>query len=496
MRIGLKLTLALIVPLVALTLFLGWLFQLQGRALLREELAREGRAISRVVAIATEDYLRDRQIADLRQLADRITGYERVLGLRLFDRDGTLTYQSSTLEPFPFRHWDELRRALAAGETVEMRRLVGDQPVLGFIVPLVSQGGGLLGAVQVLQLESYIAEDERATRDFILQLTVAMAAAIVVIVLLVTRISIGRPIARLVERFREVGARDVPARVPVRGDDELSWLTREFNSMCDRLHATRQTLAREQDQRRSVEGQLRDAERLAGLGRMAAGLAHEIGTPLNVILGRAESVQKTLDPADPAARNLGIVVAQSERIARIVRDMLDFARMKPRRFVATDLGATLRAALDLLERQCEQQGVRVETALDEPLPRVMGDPDQLQQVFLNLGLNALDAMPGGGTLRVEAWPRVAPPERGGLARRCVAVLFEDTGSGIAPDDLHHVFDPFFTTKDAGRGTGLGLSVSYGIIEEHGGWFEVNSKLAAGTRFTVFLPEAMEDGTAA
>jgi len=488
LRIGLKLTLALVLPIVALTLFLGYLFQVRSRELLREELAKEGRAISRVVQIASEDYLRDRQVSDLRQLADRITGYERVLGVRLFDQNGVLTYQPATLEPYPFQHWTELKRALAEKRTFEMRRLIGNQPAVGFIVPLFNRRGVLVGAVQVLQLESYIAQDERETRTFILELTLAMVAATLVIVLVVTRVNISRPIALLVQSFREVGSREVPTRVPVRGNDEFAWLSGEFNGMCERLESTRATLLREQEHRREVEAELRNAERLAGLGRLAAGLAHEIGTPLNVIIWRAESLQREGIPSDLAAKHLGIIASQSERIARIVRDMLDFARMKPRRHVETNLGNTLRAAMDLLDRRRESQGVVAELDVPDDLPRVMADPDQLQQVFLNLASNALDAMPDGGRLCMSARSATASnPEHDGPRKACVVVTVKDSGTGIASEAIKHVFDPFYTTKDAGRGTGLGLSVAYGIVEEHAGWFEVHSNPTEGTSFAVFLP---------
>ncbi|MFN8587420.1 MAG: ATP-binding protein [Candidatus Eisenbacteria bacterium] len=470
-----------------LTLFLGWSFQERSRELLREELAKEGRAISRVVQVAAEDYLRDRQVRDLRELADRISGYERVLGVRLFDRDGVLTYQPKALDPYPFEHWSELKRVLAAHKPVELRRHVGDQPAVGFLVPLFNRRGQLLGAVQVLQLESYIAEDERATRAFVLSLTLATAVATIAIALIVTQVNIARPVDRLVRRFQEVGASEVPTRVPVRGEDEFARLSREFNGMCERLEQAHERIVREQAQRRDVEEQLRQAERLAGLGRLSAGLAHEIGTPLNVILGRAESLQRSLPDGDPGARHLGIIVSQSERIARIVRDMLDFARMKPRRHVELAPAAIVRTTVELIERRADEQHVTVRVHEESDAP-VLGDPDQLQQVFLNLASNALDAMPDGGrldvTVRVET---AAPHDAPGASRRCVTVAMRDTGCGLEPEALSRVFDPFYTTKEAGRGTGLGLSVAYGIIEEHGGWFDVESTPGQGATFHVRLP---------
>jgi len=488
LRIGWKLTAALVLPLVALTIALGYVFQVRSRELLREELTREGRAIARVVQIASEDYLRDRQIADLKEMADRIAGYERVLGVRLFDENGDITYQSSSLDSFPFQRRDALLKLLHDRTPFEYRRELGVQSAVGFMVPLLNRTGMVVGAVQILQLESYIHDDEIATRNFVLLLTFFMVIAILLIVLLVTRLSISRPVQQLVTSFRDVGARDVPTRVPVRGNDEFARLSREFNGMCDRLEATRKRLLEEQEHRREMETHLRTAERLAGLGRLAAGLAHEVGTPLNVISGRAESLRRA-HATDPSShRHVDIIVSQTERIERIVRDMLDFARQKPPRRVSTDVRAVLRATLELLERQFVSRNVRVETSYAEGLPSVTADPDQLQQVFLNLALNAVDAMPVGGTLhittRVET---VKHPERGGEPAPCLAIGFADTGTGIPEADRSRVFDPFFTTKDPGRGTGLGLSVSYGIIEEHGGWLDLQSRVGEGTCFTVHLP---------
>jgi signal transduction histidine kinase len=168
--------------------------------------------------------------------------------------------------------------------------------------------------------------------------------------------------------------------------------------------------------------------------------------------------------------------------------MLDFARQKPPRRVATDVSAVLRATLELLERQFVSRNVGVETAFADDLPPVTADPDQIQQVFLNLALNAVDAMPSGGTLHISArLETVNHPEREGAPAPCVAIAFADTGTGIPEADRSRVFDPFFTTKDPGRGTGLGLSVSYGIIEEHGGWLDLQSRVGEGTCFTVHLP---------
>jgi two-component system NtrC family sensor kinase len=492
LRIGVKLTLWLILPLAALAVVIGYMYQQRSAELLREELSKEGRAIARVVQVAAEDYLRDRQLADLKLLVDRITGYERVLGMRLFDKGGTLTYQSATLDSFPFAHRGELRGVLADRGSREIHSAVGNQPTIGFIFPLLDNRRRLIGAAQVLQLESYMQEDSRATTRFILTLILAMVATTVAIVLLVTRLSIARPIEALVRSFREVGARDAPTRVPVRGSDELGRLAGEFNGMCERLEAARRSLEGEQERRQEAEQRLRNADRLASLGRLAAGLAHEIGTPLNVISGRTDALLRDFSGHEIVEKHLRIISTQIDRIVRIVRDMLDFARMKPPRRSPIRPDAALRTVLDLLELQLQERQVKLVYTSQPDLPVLMADEGQLQQVFLNLALNALDAMEEGGTLRVTA--REAPavdPRQPGTPQPCVIVAFEDTGAGIRPEDRDHVFDPFFTTKPTGKGSGLGLAVSYGIIEEHGGWFDLVSHRAQGTQVTVYLPIGAE-----
>jgi two-component system NtrC family sensor kinase len=439
-----------------------------------------------------EDALRDRQIEDVRTLVDKVTGYERVLGLRIFDSRGTLIYEPPDLAASPFTAAAALKTVLERGTTSETHGRLGDQLTLTFIVPLRDKGGQILGALQLLKVGSYIEEDARTARNSIAALTALMILVTTGIVFLVTRVSVERPVADLARSFREVGSGDLRARVPVRRDDEFGRLAQEFNGMCERLLASQRSLLDAQEERLHMEERLRHAERLASIGRLAAGLAHEIGTPLNVIGGRAERLLRSLQDDEPAARSLRIICAQMERIARIVHGMLDFARMREPRLARTEIASILAKVLELLAQKCEEARVRVVASYQGLAGAVLADADQIQQVFLNLCTNALDAMPRGGTLRVSA-ARVdrTPPEGDGRVLPYVSITIEDDGAGIAPENLDRVFDPFFTTKDVGRGTGLGLSISYGIVREHGGFFDVESAPGRGTRLTVYLPEAAQ-----
>jgi signal transduction histidine kinase len=282
----------------------------------------------------------------------------------------------------------------------------------------------------------------------------------------------------------------------VRTTDELGKLALDFNTMCTRLEDARHTLIQHEEERRRIEVSLRNAERLASVGRLAAGLAHEIGTPLNVIVGRAESLRKKLQGNEPAERNLKIITGQIERIATTVKGMLDYSRSRDVRLSPTALTDVLGKVIEFLEDRFLNTSIRVETDFTRACPLVHADSDRLYEVFLNLAVNAIDAMPSGGTLSVKVDTEVRPhAERPGPERRFAVVSFEDQGYGIAPGDLERIFDPFFTTKEVGKGTGLGLSISYGIVREHGGWIQVHSTVGTGTAITVFLPVETQEATA-
>ncbi len=487
MSVGTKLFVWLIGPMILLLGLLGYIEGINSSQRLRQELAREGRAISRIVQLAFEDALRDRQIGDIHELVDQISGYERILGVRLFDRNGDISYQGEALAPYTFSRADDLERVLATRTPIEYRRRYGDEPAVVFLRPLVGPDGALLGAVQVIQLESYIEEDLRASWIFIMVLTGAMILAIAAVLSLVTRIVVGRPIQTLVRGFREIGAGHPPRPIGLSSRDEFGHLSTEFGRMVTQLDAARDSLDAEQRQRAEMENELRKTARLASLGQLAAGIAHEIGTPLNVIVGRVELLERRLAGQTGVGENLRVVIQQIDRISRIVRRMLDFARAREIRLTTMDLPGVVHRAVELVDHRLRQQGVRVVQKYPGDLPAIVGDSEQLHEVFLNLALNASDAMPNGGVLTFSARRVQRPVPETGEPRDLVCVSVEDSGAGIPPDLLDRIFDPFFTTKDVGKGTGLGLSVSYGIVEDHQGWMEVESEPDLGTKMHVFLP---------
>src|SRR5580700_10675136 len=229
---------------------------------------------------------------------------------------------------------------------------------------------------------------------------------------------------------------------------------------------------REELERRPVQ-----ADKLSSIGLLAAGVAHEVNTPLAVISTYAQMLAKQISGDAQKAPLLEKIARQTFRASEIVNSLLNFSRTSPTELVSLDLNKIVRETLTLVEHQFTAAGIQVELSLAEALPRIRGNSGKLQQVFLNLFLNARDAMESGGRLAL------ATTSRDGSVR----VAVKDSGAGISPENLARIFDPFFTTKGARKGTGLGLSVSYGIVREHGGEIEVESHPGAGTRFQLTFP---------
>jgi PAS domain S-box-containing protein len=234
-------------------------------------------------------------------------------------------------------------------------------------------------------------------------------------------------------------------------------------------------------EKKRLEMQLIEANRLAAIGRLAAGVAHEINNPLTLISGYAELLYREMIENAPAAGWANVITEEVDRIAVIVRDLLDFARPRPREVMSCNINEVVNHTLTLVASQLQKLEVELEKNFAADLPHVLVNPNELGQVFLNIILNACHAMPAGGRLRVSTRTTAYRQSRG------VQVEIADSGCGIKEEDIQYIFDPFFTTKELGDGTGLGLSVSYGIIKKYEGTIEVSTEYGKGSSFLIILP---------
>jgi signal transduction histidine kinase len=311
----------------------------------------------------------------------------------------------------------------------------------------------------------------------------------VLISLVIGTVAIGRPVRRLADQARAVGSGDFAARVELRQKDELALLAREMNRMAERLEGTLAELQREQDARFIALDQLRHAERLTTVGRLAAGVAHELGTPLNVVSGRSALIMGEPGVTRQIREHVEVIARQSDIMAKTIRQLLDFARRRPATKAVGDLGQLAEETLAFLNQLAAKKRLQLTSELPPNPVLVRFDPAQIQQVLTNLVVNAIHATRRGRITVTCGWREAAPPHAPEAPpRMCAFLSVADEGCGIPRELLPHIFDPFMTTKDQGEGTGLGLSVSYGIVEEHGGWIDVDTEPGAGATFTVYLPE--------
>ncbi len=302
---------------------------------------------------------------------------------------------------------------------------------------------------------------------------------------------VGRPLAELVAQARRIGEGDLSYRIVTRRRDELAELGEEMNRMCEKLRGAREREAAQTEAKMLALSQLRHADRLATVGRLAAGLAHELGTPLNVVQACARQLMGGAVAPAYVSDKSRVIVEQVARMTKLIRQLLDFARKGELQPADVDVRALVEHAVALLDPIARKSGVSLIVAGGEHVVQARIDPEQMTQVVLNLVMNAVQATARGKTVSIAVGSaRAAPPAEDGRGEQaCLRIEVRDEGAGIPSDALPRIFEPFFTTKDVGDGTGLGLSVAYGIVKDHGGWIDVASRLDQGSTFTIWLPEA-------
>ncbi len=415
-------------------------------------------------------------------------------------------------------HLDDqnLQRTIDSGEVMAKLDRKGGFLTLGWEgdlvlnAPLYGQNEELLGAVRLkLPLHDLTKTLVQSQRVILLYILLDSLILVIFGIYLISR-SVLRPIRRMVQATEAISQGHFETRVSEESSNEIGKLARAFNRMSERLQGSRKQM---EQQLRSLEEAnlaLKEAqqaiirsERLASLGRLAAGIAHEIGNPIGAILGYTELLIKGVGDEEESKDCLRRINDETQRIHRIIRGLLDFSRPSLQRKVAVDVNRIVEDSLALLLGQKGVKEVRVETDLQERLPQIEADPDRIKQVLVNLILNSLDAMDGRGALTIrteEARHNGESFREGGLGIvlfptplkfepgcSLLRIIIQDTGSGIRTEDLSSIFEPFFTTKEPGKGTGLGLAVSSSIVESYGGHLVVRSEVGKGTEVTILFP---------
>lgn len=492
LRVRLALFVALVVTLVvtASTYLELRIFQ----SSIADDLVESARSTAQSVADDVElrtDPVRERdEVADtLREFLEAVPSI-RVLSVITFEGDEPDIIASTSSAERP-EAVAVARRAMQQNEIA----FAGGGVVRLVAVPARHDDRVIGGVVATYSLAS-VDELRRRGRTVVLWFIPAAVLLLTLLLDLATRRLIHRPISGIRTTMRRVRRGVLGARAPVARNDEIGELARGLNDMLaemERLNTSLQERVREAtSELREKNVELREsyervialrealarADQMAAVGNMAASVAHQIGTPLNLISGYVQMISEEEGPASRVTRRLGIVQEQIAKVTTIVRTLLDHAR-RPTPKQRTDIVQLVRRVCDVARPKLDAAGVRLELAAAD-LPPVMADPVQLELALLNLVSNSLDAMPHGGSMGIV----LEPPAEGG-----VRIQVSDTGVGISGDLLPRIFEPWVTTKEAGRGTGLGLSITRDVVVGLGGSITAKSEVGIGSVFTVELPAA-------
>ncbi|HEY3863186.1 MAG TPA: hybrid sensor histidine kinase/response regulator [Verrucomicrobiae bacterium] len=338
-------------------------------------------------------------------------------------------------------------------------------------------GPGAAGYLLLSSYEQQWLSFRQAQRGLVLFSLISLAVSTIVVWLVVRRVT--EPVRQLRDSAEAIGRGDFSRRVPIQSNDELGELASVFNQTTENLQKSTTQLEKTVEILRATQAQLMHSEKLSAVGEFVAGVAHELNNPLTSLIGFSELVQMS-DVDDETRSSLKRINTSAERCHKIVQSLLSFARQHPPERKLTSLNALVDSVVEILIYELRTSNIQVVKELASNLPRLLADPHQLQQVFLNIVNNARQAIEA---CRPKGSIRITTRALGQRAQ----IRFQDDGPGISEENLAKIFNPFFTTKPVGKGTGLGLSLSYGIIQEHGGSITAESQPGHGTTFIIELP---------
>jgi signal transduction histidine kinase len=463
------------------------LFRLQReRQAFLAQLRREAALVARAVEGPLELWLRTGFRNELELLLADIRVAKDASCVGLYDQAGRLVARAHPQDEEP-----ACTETLGAPEP-EQEVLSRWNPFGSFtiLVPLVRDAERLASLKLVLPSSS-ITEPIRRQRNVVIVERALTLAALAIVLWLAIWLAITRPLRQLMRAIEDISRGNLNTRARVRARTEIGALAVAFNRMAGRLREAQEQGRAAEERRIALEHQLRHSEKLATIGQLASEVAHEVGTPLNVISGRARILSRELGGGDPRAEHSDIIRTQVDRISRVIRRFLRLGRPAEMQRRPVALQTVVEEVSAFLAPELRRRQLRCTVSAPADLPKVEADPDALSQVLLNLLMNAMTAVSPGGQITLEARAAPAP---GGQDDRCpgVELRVRDSGHGIPAAVVPRIFEPFFSTRP-GQGTGLGLTICRDIVREHGGCIDVDSAPGAGTTVRVWLPCGDGDG---
>ncbi len=485
MRIASKLTLSLIS--VALFIFIGFGYYnlLIEQQDLADEIAQQTQLLGKSLQIAIKNAARDKQLEDIEELLAGLETVKPDLSIWVYDQNGL--HFPGTGHAFSPEFQTKLESVWANQHDEQFFYPVQNPDYMAVILPLQQEHPVQLRLLVVVRsLKSMRREVDLLQRNL---LTSAGSFALVAVPLCtaICWFYIGWPLKRLdagMARIQQGDFSPLPLKNP---HDEIGKVLLAFNSMALELDNARQKLKTEAQSRRHLQTALQEADKLITIGQLSAGLAHEIGSPLQILRGRAEYLQVCAACPQEVLHNAQILAEQAGRITRIVHQLLEFTRRRPPHFIRCDMRTPVQAVLSLLEYEARRRDIGLHFTAADELPTTVADSDAIQQIVLNLITNALAATPDGGLIAVTLKPSQCSPVGTFPTAEAVELCVCDNGCGMSEEVLAHVFEPFFTTRHGQGGVGLGLAVARSLVLAHHGSITAASVLGQGCTVTVLLP---------
>ncbi|MFO1520390.1 MAG: ATP-binding protein [bacterium] len=472
----------LILGALAASLY-GYFFLRQEKQFSETQIIKRTKAFGESMREILEANLASENLAPLKKLLNRIAVFEQPMGMRVFLKTGDLFYQTKTLRNIPAGDVSNLIAQLGESDSLVEKITFQGKTVIVCSFPIESKNGSLLGILQIFDSQSVFDMERRGYQRKVFTSLMLFYTFTLAIIFFVIQRNVNRPMATLIREVQNHPSRKGGQNEMRSSGHELSILKQEFSKRETHLQEMQSVLFQSSREKEALLDQLKQSEKLAAIGKFAAGLAHEMGSPISVIEGRALQTLRKISEGPVVEKNLNLIVEQSRRLSKMINDVLLFARRRPLHKMPIDLNRVFHQALELFEEDLSKIQIHVEKQLS-PLPaRVEGDPDQLLQVFTNLIRNAIQAMPHGGTLTFST----STVMENDMQLPWIRICLKDTGVGMDEDVRLRLFEPFFSRREDGQGTGLGLSIVYGIIQEHGGRIVVQSKAGEGSQFDIYLP---------
>lgn len=478
MKIAPKFTLALVAGILVVHVGAAVVRVQREVDLFQQDTTRDSKMLGRALAHAAESAWRTGGEAEVSRLIAHATMREDHVNVRWVWIDAP---PGDARAPAAAR---QALEPLTRGRTAVAR--IDHDPALYTYVPIHLPGE----RITAIEVEDPYEYAQSYLRQSIINTSLATLLLVTLCALLAWVLGIvliGRPVRLLVEQARRVGRGNLEQRLAIESRDEIGELAGEMNNMCDGLQQAYHRVEAATQARIAALEQLRHADRLTTVGTLASGVAHELGTPINVVDGYAQLLREDASAGERAHDSADVIMRQCKRMTQIIRQLLDFARSGGPKGTTADVGEVARETLRMLEPLSRKRQVKTTLERGDSAAVARIEYGAMQQVLANVVINGLHAMPGGGSLAIviSREHRAPGPDQPEADYLCVSV--RDTGVGMDEEVRKRIFEPFFTTKDVGEGTGLGLSVAYGIVRDHGGWIDVISEPGQGSVFSIYLP---------